>query len=32
MHTVFGKVVVGQDVVNDIRQGDTMVKVVVSEE
>ena len=32
MHTVFGKVVVGQDIVDDIRQGDTMVKVVVNEE
>ena len=32
MHTVFGKVVEGQDVVNDIRQGDTMAKVVVSEQ
>lgn len=32
MHTVFGRVVVGQDVVDKIRQGDRMVKVVVSEE
>jgi peptidyl-prolyl cis-trans isomerase B (cyclophilin B) len=32
MHTVFGKVVEGQDVVNHIRQGDTMAKVVVDEE
>ena len=29
-HTVFGKVVKGQDVVNAIRQGDKMVKVTVS--
>ncbi len=31
MHTVFGKVVEGQEVVDDIRQGDKMVKVVVKE-
>jgi len=31
-HTVFGKVVKGQDVVDAIRQGDTMEKVEVSEE
>ena len=30
-HTVFGKVVEGQDVVDAIRQGDKMVKVVVAE-
>lgn len=30
-HTVFGKVISGQDVVNAIRQGDTMIKVTVSE-
>jgi len=29
-HTVFGKVVAGQDVVNAIRQGDRMQKVTVS--
>ncbi|OQX62200.1 MAG: peptidylprolyl isomerase [Desulfococcus sp. 4484_241] len=29
-HTVFGKVVKGQDVVNTIRQGDVMLKVMVS--
>jgi len=29
-HTVFGKVVKGQDVVNAIRQGDKMIKVTVS--
>lgn len=28
-HTVFGKVVAGQDVVNAIRQGDVMTKVTV---
>ena len=32
VHTVFGKVVVGQDVINDIQQGDRMLKVVVHEE
>jgi len=31
-HTVFGKVVNGQDVVNAIRQGDAMTKVTVTEE
>ncbi|MBW2616298.1 MAG: peptidylprolyl isomerase [Deltaproteobacteria bacterium] len=31
MHTVFGKVVEGQDIVNAIQQGDSMVKVIVSE-
>ncbi|WP_269083557.1 peptidylprolyl isomerase [Herpetosiphon geysericola] len=29
-HTVFGKVTEGQDVVNAIRQGDSMTKVTVS--
>ena len=32
VHTVFGKVVAGQDVVNDIQQGDRMLRVVVREE
>lgn len=32
MHTVFGRVVAGQDVVNTIRQGDRMASVVVREE
>ncbi|GIV77721.1 peptidylprolyl isomerase [Litorilinea aerophila] len=31
-HTVFGKVIQGQDVVNAIRQGDKMLKVVIREE
>ncbi len=31
-HTVFGKVVKGQDVVNAVRAGDVMTKVSVSEE
>lgn len=31
-HTVFGKVVGGMDVVNAIRQGDKMIKVVITEE
>ena len=31
-HTVFGKVVKGQEVVDAIRQGDTMEKVEISEE
>jgi len=30
-HTVFGKVVQGQDVVDSIRQGDTMQKVTIEE-
>ncbi len=30
MHTVFGKVVEGEEIVNAIEQGDTMVKVMVS--
>lgn len=30
-HTVFGKVVNSQDIVNAIRQGDTMKKVTISE-
>lgn len=28
-HTVFGKVVTGQDVVNQIKQGDSMVKLTI---
>jgi peptidyl-prolyl cis-trans isomerase B (cyclophilin B) len=31
-HTCFGKVVDGIDVIDDIRQGDVMTKVVVTEE
>jgi len=31
MYTVFGKVVEGHDIVNAIQQGDSMVKVIVSE-
>lgn len=31
MHTVFGKVVEGQEIVNAIQQGDRMVQVMVSE-
>ena len=31
-HTVFGKVVEGQDVVNKIKQGDSMVSIKVNEE
>jgi peptidyl-prolyl cis-trans isomerase B (cyclophilin B) len=30
-HTVFGKVVSGQDVVNSIRQGDKMEQIIISE-
>jgi peptidyl-prolyl cis-trans isomerase B (cyclophilin B) len=30
-HTVFGKVVKGQNVVDSIRQGDAMKRVVVNE-
>ena len=30
-HTVFGKVVKGQDIVDAIRQGDVMIKVTVAE-
>lgn len=30
-HTVFGKVVTGQDVVNAIRQGDKMTRVTITE-
>ena len=32
MHTVFGKVVGGQDIVNAIQQEDKMVKVMVSDD
>ena len=32
MHTVFGKVVGGQEIVNSIQQGDRMVKVMVSDD
>lgn len=31
-HTVFGKVVDGMDIVNKIRQGDKIMKVVIEEE
>jgi peptidyl-prolyl cis-trans isomerase B (cyclophilin B) len=30
-HTVFGKVIEGQDVVNAIRQGDRMIKLTIKE-
>ena len=30
-HTVFGKVLEGQDVVNAVRQGDEMIKVTVTD-
>ena len=32
LHTVFGKVVKGQEIVNAIQQGDKMVKVTVSDD
>jgi peptidyl-prolyl cis-trans isomerase B (cyclophilin B) len=31
VHTVFGKVVAGLDVIDDIRQGDKILKIVVNE-
>jgi peptidyl-prolyl cis-trans isomerase B (cyclophilin B) len=31
-HSVFGKVLVGQDIVNAIKQGDVMKTVTVTEE
>jgi len=31
-HTVFGKVLSGQDVVNKVKQGDTLTKVTIAEE
>ncbi|MDO4425917.1 MAG: peptidylprolyl isomerase, partial [Planctomycetia bacterium] len=31
-HSVFGKVIEGQDVVNAIRQGDIMEEVFITEE
>ena len=31
MHTVFGKVIEGQDIVDAIRQGDSMTRVIASE-
>jgi peptidyl-prolyl cis-trans isomerase B (cyclophilin B) len=31
-HTVFGKVLTGQDVVNAVQQGDALVSVAISEE
>ncbi len=30
-HTCFGKVVEGLDVIDDIRQGDTIIKIVINE-
>jgi peptidyl-prolyl cis-trans isomerase B (cyclophilin B) len=32
MHTCFGKVVEGLDVIDDIRQGDKIIKVTVTED
>jgi len=32
VHTVFGKVVEGLDVIDDIRQGDKIEKIVINEE
>jgi len=31
-HTVFGKVLKGQDVVNKTKQGDTLTSVTITEE
>jgi peptidyl-prolyl cis-trans isomerase B (cyclophilin B) len=31
LHTCFGKIVEGLDVINDIRQGDKIDKIVISE-
>ncbi len=32
VHTCFGKVIHGQDVIDDIRQGDVMEKVIITED